>query len=491
MNQQRQQAPAQSAPVTAPAQSVSAPGEGNAAAASTVPGVVTENRGGSAYTIRAGDTLWGIAEATYGSGRFWNDIYLANVAKCADGGNLILVGDVLVLPSIAVPSEQPAPPMDSQFGVCVAVVPTLEVEDWGSFHVFPNAATQAQLTAGPSGEPAIRENDMFNLRATWTAHQSSRLDELGQSGAELPASLPEERTAFVAVQLSRVPVESMGTHQASRVDAAMLALGENEYQMISALVAGDNAGVAGFLLKAVAAGNSAADVIWLSTQIAGQNLDWLQDNLTLSDPRATGGGVTQQFSHTCGVTTVQAIRGDYDPVYALRTRNANPDINAVDSSDANATNPSLAQEQQTMTETAYGGTTFGAHAGVGADRDNIAAGGGRWVDDHLNSLSDVTGLTYATTTDPPAATVVATLTSALDSGMETPIVIGNGPGQYTHYVLVTETELKDDGTRRFRIHDPWSGDTMWRTDQDILNGNLNIAGSNSVTGIESPSVVTP
>ena len=82
MNQQRQQSSTHPTPTTAPTQSVSAPGEGNSVAASSVPGVVTENRGGTAYTIRSGDTLWGIAERTYGSGRYWNDIYVANVAKC-------------------------------------------------------------------------------------------------------------------------------------------------------------------------------------------------------------------------------------------------------------------------------------------------------------------------------------------------------------------------------------------------------------------------
>ena len=50
------------------------------------------------YTVSAGDTLWGIAAKTLGSGAKWNAIYEANRACVADP-NLIYVGQVLVVPA--------------------------------------------------------------------------------------------------------------------------------------------------------------------------------------------------------------------------------------------------------------------------------------------------------------------------------------------------------------------------------------------------------
>ena len=134
----------------------------------------------------------------------------------------------------------------------------------------------------------------------------------------------------------------------------------------------------GWLLKAIASGNSMSDACWMWTQIQGQSDDWMMDNLTLSDPRAQGNGIKQQFSHTCGVTTVQALRGDYDPVYSLRTRRANTNINNVDAGNGDAVNPAMAAEQRNMHQQAYSGSTHGAHSGVIASRSNLAAGGGRW-----------------------------------------------------------------------------------------------------------------
>lgn len=52
---------------------------------------------GVTYTVVAGDTLWGIATAKYGTGTKWTDIYLANQAAIADPG-VLTIGQILNLP---------------------------------------------------------------------------------------------------------------------------------------------------------------------------------------------------------------------------------------------------------------------------------------------------------------------------------------------------------------------------------------------------------
>ncbi|MEM7087133.1 MAG: LysM peptidoglycan-binding domain-containing protein [Bacteroidota bacterium] len=57
-------------------------------------------KGGGTHTVVKGDTLWGIAESTYGHGKFWRDIHDANPGKARNGGNLIFPGQIFDLPHI-------------------------------------------------------------------------------------------------------------------------------------------------------------------------------------------------------------------------------------------------------------------------------------------------------------------------------------------------------------------------------------------------------
>ena len=50
------------------------------------------------YTVRSGDTLYGIARRFYGHGRYWHWLYKVNRSKISDP-DLIYVGQVLAIPS--------------------------------------------------------------------------------------------------------------------------------------------------------------------------------------------------------------------------------------------------------------------------------------------------------------------------------------------------------------------------------------------------------
>ncbi len=43
--------------------------------------------------------------------------------------------------------------------------------------------------------------------------------------------------------------------------------------------------------------------------------------------------------------------------------------------------------------------------------------------------------------------------------------------------------------KRYSVHDPYSGDTKIRTEAQMRQGNLDIAGSNQITAFENPTKV--
>ena len=58
------------------------------------------------YTVKRGDSLWLIAQIQYGNGAYWKEIAKANGLQNAD---LILVGQVLTLPGVAISPGTPTP----------------------------------------------------------------------------------------------------------------------------------------------------------------------------------------------------------------------------------------------------------------------------------------------------------------------------------------------------------------------------------------------
>jgi hypothetical protein len=238
-----------------------------------------------------------------------------------------------------------------------------------------------------------------------------------------------------------------------------------------------------YIMKAFAACHTPDECGAFADKIRGKDAKWMQDNLQLTGS-SKGTGVQQQWSHSCNATTVEAVRGQMDPVYALGVHEDNPNMGKVDGLDATKENPKLAKEQSDMLTSEYSGPTSGKHSGVAVGRD-LPGGSGRWADDLLNKQKDSTGVEYTTIKDP--ADPVGTIDAGLQTGAPVPIVIGNGPGQYTHYVLVTGSQAGPPKT--YTIHDPWEGKTVQRSEDDIKNGKIDLANSNQVTAVESPKAV--
>ena len=187
-------------------------------------GAPMEPRGGGVWTVVRGDTLWRIARRTYGSGRYWRNIADANPDRVFRGGDLILVGAELALPVVDIPvpggttptssplagappttpvvetpvpvgptvdaadtsavggvstsdgsglSVGPEPPVDG--GVCVAVEPRAECNEYGDFLIYPDAF-EGELPAGENGVEVVRERQFATIVAEREARAVAQRD---------------------------------------------------------------------------------------------------------------------------------------------------------------------------------------------------------------------------------------------------------------------------------------------------------------------------
>lgn len=169
---ERRLQPASDTPSSGPANSV-------AAAALSADGIP---RGGGAHTVVRGDTLWDIANTTYGSGALWRQIAEANRGEVFRDGELILVGTVLRLPVIRIPSEPPpdgaSPSPDggqhsALEGVCT---------EYGDFTIYPDSFV-GPLPESEDGSRCVRRSEYAEVIAAAEARAVAQRSQVeGQVG---------------------------------------------------------------------------------------------------------------------------------------------------------------------------------------------------------------------------------------------------------------------------------------------------------------------
>ncbi|MBX3469419.1 MAG: hypothetical protein KF878_21300, partial [Planctomycetes bacterium] len=273
---------------------------------------------------------------------------------------------------------------------------------------------------------------------------------------------------------------AMGAHQRDRVLPAYDALSPEDQRAFDALLArhaGEPA-VRDQLLRALTAGSSVDEIAWLAGELAGKDPAWIAANTRLTAADA-GPGVMQQFQDSCAATTVQALRGEYDPVYALRTRQGNADVTDAPA-DGNAT---FAHEQRAILET---------HGGVAVPRGERGGGGlgdGPWLD-ALHGMNRHTGLRFEQVggfddpIDPERA--ISLLEEHLGQGRVVPLGISDPIASGGHAIMATSVRRDAKGQPEFLIFDPWDGRSEWVAAERIRSQQLNIAGWNLLDTVMVP-----
>ncbi|RPI88298.1 MAG: peptidoglycan-binding protein [Chloroflexi bacterium] len=289
----------------------------------------------------------------------------------------------------------------------------------------------------------------------------------------------------------------LNAYQATRATMRVYELSESEYSALRSLL--DRAASDmewAFLLKAAAAQRSIEDITTFADRILGMSGRWLMRNLMVvdlvndltpgeADPEERG--IMQQYGNSCGPTAMQLIHAQADPIYALELRSAGPIDEAPDQAVAN---PDEAGNQQLANEQADILTT---HGSTPENRvSDVATQGGAWVEGDLNELANATGVTYTTQligTDLNMDEAIMSLRDSLASGVHVPIVVGGGYGarNTSHYVVV----MIASGDR-FLVHDVFTGDTIWRTEEQFRNNTLDLpSGWDYFVAIDVPALQPP
>ncbi len=324
---------------------------------------------------------------------------------------------------------------------------------------------------------------MLSIQDAWV------LDTFGVNPADytVPARKPGEiggilksikaRLGVGATAAKPVPRAALGPAQSERAQALKQAMPPAEQQRIDKIMVQAKGDETAYLTKALASGHTAAEIETFYAAIKGKNHTWMENNLHIVDD-TTGHGVKQQWEMSCAPTSVQAIKAELDPIYALKLRTENPKLEDADASDGNKLSPKLAKEQGDMLLSQGAQPTNLGRPGAGLSLNG--------VETLFNSTSSATGVSYKTEeiddTDVDAS--LAKMQTAISSGLPVPLLVGHN-GVAGHAVLMTGY---DPGPpRRYAIHDPSAGKTVTVTDAQIKSKGLNVAGWTELTDFLEPS----
>ncbi|MGE0713506.1 MAG: hypothetical protein AB7N76_36435 [Planctomycetota bacterium] len=299
-----------------------------------------------------------------------------------------------------------------------------------------------------------------DLRASSGGDEAAAGGEAGQTQAPLVGGkTPTERLQRVLDQ--RVSQQVLGEYMSGRVPEAFAALSPEDQARFAQLLRDQNGNgyAQAYLLRGLAASNSVDDLEWLSGQLEGKSGAWMRNNATLigHDP------LTQQFSDSCVPTVSQALRGELDPVYALRQRQAG-DVHKYDGYDPERYNPSVAQEQSTLLANG-GGIPVGREelGGLGLDVEPFR--------DVVNQGAQNAGLSYDWAETPNGEDAARILDSNLARGIPTPLAIVSADSG--HAVLGVDSRVRR-GQTEYQVYDPWYGKLHWVPRDAVVNDTVDI-----------------
>lgn len=293
------------------------------------------------------------------------------------------------------------------------------------------------------------------------------------------------------------------------------------------------------------------DISQFATDIRGMNRDELIRKTTLldvddqntstvnpdniaanNDTKVDNDGLYQRFTTTCGPTTAQMVRGEADPIYALK-------VHREGINNADPTTQTAKEQKKTLEDN--GGVAVSrlgsqARTNVSGQLDQLASAGKLTVDQRASLERYITGqsgnniaqaITAGTTlaqmratngghpTDQEIAAMradgnksasgmglekaldtvsqpgthidyqtegvgsggvaskLSTADALLKDGQDVPFRLANGSG---HFMMLSDVRTDASGNKKYLMSDPWTGGTRWVSSGDLTSGNFSKPG---------------
>ena len=233
-----------------------------------------------------------------------------------------------------------------------------------------------------------------------------------------------------------------------------------------------------YLLKAVAAGHSGAELERFARTILGRPPEWLHSHLTLLDRGGAaqqdrfGAEVDQYDDYTCGTTSLIVSRAESDPLYALRFTEGLEEM-PDDDERRDEFNRRFSAEQDRV----HDATNIVWPEQLGTTPSGMA--------DWMNQQSESTGVHYDDrlvddTNQREVSGALRDVVTAVNQGHPVPLLVGGAVPQ--HYVTVVGHDGDD-----LLIFEPSSGSTVRVPTSDFANGQMGQhAGFNHVQAVILP-----
>ena len=229
-----------------------------------------------------------------------------------------------------------------------------------------------------------------------------------------------------------------------------------------------------YILKALAAGHSVAEVAGFANTIRGHDDAWLNKQLSLLDPTVTSGAVyygteklEQYNDFTCGSTSIMLARAMNDPLYAMSLTtdgNGNP----LSSTDFGIRIEKEEQRIHDSTNTLWPQRLGTSPWGVSGELNEYAESFGTEYDWRI--VDD----TSPDSINPALDGAVG----AVDAGYTVPVLIGDSYPH--HYVLLVGHEGDN-----LVFYDP-GGQMVTVTEEQFRNGDMSDLGYDHVQAVITP-----
>jgi len=266
-----------------------------------------------------------------------------------------------------------------------------------------------------------------------------------------------------------VPTESPAARASERLDEESPAVRARVHSALAAAAPDQRP----YVLKVLADGHSAADVVSFAGLIRGKRPRWLRTHLNLIDPEGSGSvmyrssPVEQTDDTTCGSMTVLMARAMTDPLYALY-------LTTGDSADRADARPDQFQARLTAEE-------HRIHDATNHFWPQRLGSTPLGVSNELNRHADALGAQYKPrlVAGTGGKSALADAVKAAGTGQPVPVLIGDWLPR--HYILLIGIDGAD-----LLFYEPGYATVDRISEQSFLIGKIDVVGFHHVFAVVTP-----